>query len=59
MPWAVVPKKDVVGSDIRRGGVNILRSGGFRMGKPAHLCAAYYEGNRKIEGSSTVGHLLN
>lgn len=31
MPRAVVPKKDAVGSDIRRGGVNIPRSGGFRM----------------------------
>ncbi len=52
MPWAVVPKKDVVDSDIRRGGVNILRSGGFRMGKPAYLYETYYEGDRKVEGSS-------
>ena len=49
MPWAVVPKKDAIGSDIRRGGVNIPRSGGFRMEQSVPLGTLHWEGDRKIE----------
>ena len=35
MPWHQEPMKDVISCDKLRGAANKLRSGDFRMGKPA------------------------
>ena len=37
MPWQAQAMKDVVSSDMPRGGASNLRSGDFRMGKPSPL----------------------
>ncbi len=49
MPWAVVPRKDVIGSDIRRGGANIPRSVGFRMEQSVPQGTLRWEDCRKAE----------
>ncbi len=52
MPWVKKPMKDAASGDTLRGGASNLRSGDFRMGKPAtRWVAPTFEHIERVEGT--------